>query len=245
MNRIRAAALAAIVMSGWATQVLAQEAVGEVVVTAERRSNIGRVQAAIDQQAPHVVLAHRADNLITTVRVVCDTRDPTRRLNELKATLRNMIHGQNAQIELGVGQGIISRFDETMLDKVIAPDNSAADTSEATVVIKTHITAADTFDIATARITGYIERTQKEGRTEILREQDWNLTLINPEQYRGAIIARVAADAHEAANAFGPGYGARVDGLQQKVDWRQSGPLDLALFIPYQLVVEPAAKSAG
>jgi len=242
MKRIRTAALVAVVLAAWAAQAMAQDTVSEVVVTAERRNqNLSRVPVAIDLQAPHVVLARRADNLITTVRVVCDTRDPARRVDELKATLRNMIRGQNGQIELGVGQGIISRFDETMLDKVIAPDSSSTDTSEATVVIKTHITAADTFDIATARITSYIERTQKVGRTEILRDQDWNLTLINPEQYRGAIIGRVAADAHEAANAFGPGYGVRVDGLQQKVDWRQSGPLDLALFIPYQLVVEPAA----
>ena len=242
MIRIHAAALAAIVLAGWAAQALAQEAVNEVVVTAERRSNtLSPMPMGINLQAPHVVLARRADNLITTVRVVCDTRDPTRRVNELKATLRNMIRGQNGEIELGVRQGTIGRFDETMLDKVIAPDSSATDTSEATVVIKTHITAADTFNSATARITRYIDQTAKEGRTEILRDQDWDLTLINPEQYRGAIIARVAADAHEAAGAFGPGYSARVDGLQQKVDWRQSGPLDLALFIPYQLIVEPAA----
>ena len=216
-----------------------------MVVTAERRGNIGRVPVAIDMQVPHVVLARRADNLITTVRVVCDTRDPTRRVNELKTTLRNMVRGQDGQIELGVGQGVIGRFDETMLDKVIQPDNSAADTSEAVVVIKTHVMPGDSFDAATARITAYIDHTAKEGRTEILREQDWDLTLINPEQYRGAIIAKVAADAHDAAGAFGPGYGVRVDGLQQKVEWRQSGPLELSLFIPYTLVVEQAGKTGG
>jgi len=244
MRRSSAAiAGAVLVLASWATQAWAQAdgtTVGEVVVTAERRQqNLSRVPVA--GQVPHVVLVRRADNLITTIRVVCDTRDPTRRVNELKATLRNMIRGQNGEIELGVGQGVIGRFDETMLDKVIEPDNSAADTSQAVVVIKTHITPADSFDAATARITAYIDRTPKEGRSEILREQDWNLTLINPEQYRGAIITKVAADAHDAAATFGGGYGVRVEGLQQRVDWRQSGPLDLSLFIPYQLVVEQAA----
>jgi len=249
MNGANAAIVgAAIVLASWATQVWAQDEganVGEVVVTAERRQqNLGRVPVAIDMGVPHVVFARRADNLITTVRVVCDTRDPTKRVSELKTTLRNMIRAQNGQIELGVGQGVIGRFDESMLDKVIEPDNSAADTSQAVVVIKTHITPADSFDAATARITAYIERTPKEGRTEILRDQDWNLTLINPEQYRGVIIAKVAADAHNAATAFGPGYGVRVEDLQGKVQWRQSGPLELSLFIPYRLVVEQA-KSAG
>jgi hypothetical protein len=223
----------------WGTQALAAgggAAVGEIVVTAEKRD----YNAA---QTPHVTLVRRADNLITEVRVVCDTRDPTQRRNELKATLRNMIHGAGpgAQIELGVGDEVIGRFDETMLDAVIQPD-AKVDTSQAVVVVKTHISAADSFDSASGRITGFIDRTPKVGRTEILREEDWSLTIIDPEQYRQAIVAKVADDARGVAGAFGPGYGVSVDGLQRPVDWYQAGPLDLALFIAYRLVVEPLPR---
>jgi hypothetical protein len=190
---------------------------------------------------PHVVLRRRADNLITSVRVVCDTRDPTQRRNELKATLRNMIKASGGQIELGLGSGVIGRFDDTMLDRVIQPDDRA-DTSQAVVVVKTHITAADTFDTASGRITGFIDHTPKVGRAEILREQEWSLTIIDPEQYRTPIVAKVAEDAQATAKAFGPGYGVTVDGLQQTVDWYQSAPLDLSLYIPYRLTVKPLPK---
>ena len=234
MTRPWAWALAALVMFP-ATAAFPQSGrADEVVVTAEKRE-------PNEAQTPHVVLMRRADNLITEVRVICDTRDPTQRRNELKATLRNMIKASGGQIELGVGEEFIGRFDETMLDKVIAPD-AKVDTSQAVVVVKTHVTATDTFDSASGRITAFIERTPKVGRTEILREKEWSLTIITPEQYRGAIIAKVAEDARGVAAAFGPGYGASADGLQRPVDWYQSGALDLALFIPYKLVVEPLPR---
>jgi hypothetical protein len=211
-------------------------AVGEVVVTAEKRDYD-------PGQTPHVTVVKRADNLITDVRVVCDTRDPTLRREELKATLRGMIRGAGAgsAIELGLGDQVIGRFDESMLDAVIEPD-AKADTSLAVVVVKTRISAADTFDSATSRITRFIAATPKVGRTEILREKEWSLTIIDPEQYRQPFIARVAGDARDVAAAFGPGYGVSVDGLQKPVTWYQSGPLDLALFIPYRLVVEPLPR---
>jgi type IV pilus biogenesis protein CpaD/CtpE len=236
MTRPVLGAIAALWMFTCAAPIaLAQdEAANEVVVTAEKRE-------VNEARTPHVVLMRRADNLITEVKVVCDTRDPTQRVNELKATLRNMIKGSNGQIELGVGDVLVGRFDATMLDRVITPQ-LRADTSEATVIIKTHIVAGDTFDTAAARITDFIAKTPKVGRSEILREKEWNLTIIKPEQYRGAIIAKVAEDARGISAAFGPGYGVSVDGLQQPVDWYQSGALDLALFIPYKLVVQPPQR---
>lgn len=223
----------------WTSHAIAASggaAVGEIVVTAEKRD----YNAA---QTPHVTLVKRADNLITEVRVVCDTRDPAQRRNELKATLRNMIHGAGpgTGIELGVGDEVIGRFDETMLDAVIQPD-AKVDTSQAVVVVKTHVSAADSFDSASGRITSFIDRTPKVGRTEILREEDWSLTIIDPEQYRQTIVAKVADDARDVAGAFGTGYGVSVDGLQRPVDWYQAGPLDLALFIAYRLVVEPLPR---
>jgi hypothetical protein len=228
-----AVALGALALAWPAATCLAQSAaVSELVVTAEKRE--------ADSGTPHVTFVRRADNLITEVKVVCDTRDPSQRRDELRSTLRNMIHAATADghVELGVGDDVIGRFDETMLDEVIKPDNRI-DTSVAVVVIKTHVSAADTFDTASGRITAFIEKTPKVGRTEILREQDWSLTIIGPEQYRPQIIAKIADDARATAQAFGPGYGAMTVGLQKPVDWYQFAPLDLALFIPYQLTIEP------
>jgi hypothetical protein len=213
-------------------------AVGEIVVTAEKA-----LSDYDPQRTPSVVLVRRADNLITEVKVVCDTRDPTLRRAELKDTLRAMIlsAGRSGKITLGVGDEVVGAFDETMLDKVIAPDNKI-DTSVARVVIKTPVAAGDTFDSASGRILTFIGATPKSGRTEILREQDWNLTIIGPERNRPALLDLIAQDARVTAAVFGAGYGVSVDGLQHPIAWYQQGPLDLALYITYRLEVSPLPR---
>ncbi|MBX3481043.1 MAG: hypothetical protein KF842_11640 [Caulobacter sp.] len=229
------------VMMGLAASVLllagvgasAQEAgVDEIVVTGTRISDYDA------NSTPHVVLVKRADNLIILVNVVCDTRDASQRRDELRATLKALIRAaeKDPAIDLGVGEEVVGRFDESMIDSLIGP-MSKPDTSAARLLIKTRVTATDTLDSATGRINAFIKKTPKVGRTEVLAIGDWNLTLIRPEQYRGEVIDLVAKDALASAKAFGDDYGVTVQGLQLPISWYQSGPLDLALYIPYRLEV--------
>ncbi|MDE2184141.1 MAG: hypothetical protein KGJ78_14070 [Alphaproteobacteria bacterium] len=222
-------------LAALATPVAAQESAETVVVTGARA---GEFDAAT---TPHLYLLRRADHVITKVRVVCDTRDPAKRRAELKDTLRSMIREaqKSGTISLGVGDEIITDLTEKMLDKVVLPDAGKVDTSVAFVVIKTRISKDDLFDDATGRIEHFIEATPKAGRTEILRENRWDLTIVGPEQYRGELIARIAADSKQTAALFGPDYVARVEGLQRAVAWYQKGPLELALYIPYTMTVAP------
>jgi hypothetical protein len=231
-QRSLAVAAAALCLVGPA--IAQDNGVEEVVVSAEMREYD-------PVRTPAVTLTKRADNLITTVTVVCDTRDESQRKNELRATLRNLIRAANEdpRVELGLGDAVIGRFDETMLDAIIIPDRKA-DTSKALLVIKTKVTASDTYDQATGRIKAFVKATPKVGRTEVLIEDKWELTIIGPLQYRPAIQRLVAEDAKRAAANFGDGYGVEVAGLQLPVSWYQSGPLDLALFIPYTLTVKPS-----
>jgi len=226
-------ALAVIAGAFSAAPALAQESLETVVVTGAR--------AEYDAQTvPHVVLVRRADHVITKVRVVCDTRELSKRRQELKDTLRSMIReaGKSGTISLGVGNEIIADLTDKMLDKVIEPD-ARADTSVAIVVVKTRVAKDDLYDDATGRIERFIESTPKSGRTEILRESRWDLTIIGPEQYRAELIAKIADDAKKTAAPFGPDYQVRIEGLQHPIEWYQKGPLDLALYIPYALTVAP------
>ena len=213
-----------------------QSGLEEIVVTA-------RLSEYDPVKTPYVTLNKRADNLITAVRVVCDTRDPSQRKLELKATLRNMIKAAaGSGVELGLeGQEVIGRFDETMLDAVIQPDGKP-DTSVALLVVKTRVAPTDTFDAATGRIKAFAEKTAKAGRTEILPTQDWNLTLIGPQRYRGEVLNLVADDARKVAGTFGGDYAVTAEGLQLPLSWYQSGPLELALYVPYKLTVTPRPK---
>lgn len=193
-----------------------------------------------NDEAPNITFVKRADFLITHVRVICDTRDLSQRRQELKTTLRNMVRtaAQTQGIALGLGDQVIGALTEDNFDQIIEPD-AKADTSRAEVIIKTAVTPSDSFDAATARITAYIAKTPKAGRTEILRDKEWGLTVVSPEQYRDNLISRIVADAKHNAQLFGADYNVRVTGLERRMAWVQRGPLDLALFIPYSLEVAP------
>jgi hypothetical protein len=202
----------------------------EIVVTAQR---------AYDS-APDVNIVKRADHLITEVTVTCDTRDADRRRAEMRQTLRDMVaEAKRSQtISLGLGESILGELKESNFDEIIVPEGHV-DTSRATVVIKTTISADDSFDSATSRIKDFIARTPKAGRAEIVRAARWDLTIIGPEQYHDALVSRIAAQSKKAAELFGPGYGVSIDGLERSVSWVQTGPLDLALYISYSLRVAP------
>jgi hypothetical protein len=202
----------------------------EVVVTASRAY----------EGPPNVSIVKRADHLITEVTVTCDTRDAGKRREEMRQTLRDMIaQAKRSQtISLGLGESVLGELKESNFDEIILPDGRA-DTSRATVVIKTTISADDSFDSATSRIKDFIGSTPKAGRTEIVRAARWDLTIIGPEQYHDALVARIAAQSKKTAELFGPGYGVSIDGLERSVSWVQTGPLDLALYISYSLHVAP------
>lgn len=213
----------------------AQDILENVVVTG--------IRAGIAEEAPVVTMIKRADYLITKVMVVCDTRDPAKRRAELRETLRSMIRtaARGKSISLSVGDTVIIDLTDTMLDKVIEPD-VRSDTSRAQVVIKTVVLKDDSFDAATGRIERFIAETPKAGRSEILRDKQWNLTIVGPDQYRAALIAKIADEAKRTAALFGPNYGIRIEGLQRTVSWYQKGPLDLALYIPFNLTVVPSGQ---
>ncbi len=227
-----AAALAAVL---FATAASAQ--LEEVVVTGARISEYDATSV------PHVVLVKRADFLITRVQVSCDTRDAKQRRAELETTLRNMIRAaRGSSIKLSVEQDdIITEFDETKFDTVIGP-GTRPDTSAVGIIVKTAISKDDTYENATARIKAFIKATPLAGRTEILGAASWDLTIVGPEQYRTTLIKKIAQDSNDTVTAFGGGYGISVQGLQRPIEWYQSAPLDLSLFIRYTLTMEPAAR---
>ncbi len=193
---------------------------------------------------PNVQVSRRADNLVVSVRVACDTRDSGQRRSEITQTLAAMARaaGLDAAIELGLDSGgSVVDFDARMIPTLrFHTDDGRPDTSAVTLVIKTPIAEGDTLEASSARIRAFIAATTGVGRTELRLMDDWEPTVIRPDQYRSTILAAIAADAGTTAGAFGQTYGVEVTGLSRQVTWRQAGPLELMLYIPYQLSVTPA-----
>ncbi|HRD29845.1 MAG TPA: hypothetical protein PLO65_16215 [Caulobacter sp.] len=232
MSKVIAAAAAAILLAGGGVALAQDSDVSEIVVTGSRMMDYEPTET------PAIVLRKRADNVLTSIEVTCDTRDPAQRKAELKTTLQALIRGAAAAgIELAVeSDDIVRRFNPDDLDAIIRAA-SKADTSTATLTLKTRVQPTDSFESVTGRVAAFVKKTPKTGRTEVLMSNDWDLTLVGPGQYRGDIIALVAADANRTAAAFGPAYSVSIDGLTLPVSWYQSGPLELALYIPYRQAI--------
>ncbi|MCS6625180.1 hypothetical protein N0B44_19895 [Roseibacterium beibuensis] len=211
--------------------------VEEIVVTGSRMIDWD------PDDIPAVQLFRRADNLIVAVRAVNDTREAAGRRNELIQTLRAMARGAAGRPDIDLSietDGVLVPLTEDMVSTLtLGIDPGRADTSTATLVVKTPVTATDTLDDASERIEDFIDGIPTIGRSLVVVYGDWQLSIVDPPQYRAAILGLIADDARRASTAFGAGYSVQVTGIENRVTWRQSGPLDLGLFIPYTLTVVP------
>lgn len=213
------------------------QSVQEIVVTATRAATWDA------DDVPTIQLPRRADNLIVEVRVVNDTRDTVGRRSEITQTLRRMsqLAASRSDIALSIdNDGLLVPLTENMVSTLtLGMDGNRADTSVARVIVKTPIRTDDTLDRASGRIEAFVKGVEQAGRSLATISGSWNLSLIDPPQYRPAILTLLATDSRSVAATFGEGYAVEVDGLSNQVAWRQSGPLELSLFIPYKMKVTP------
>lgn len=218
---------------------LAQD-VAEIVVTGARIQR-GYAEDAAPLTVPAVTVTRRADNLIVSVWVVNDTRETAGRRTELIQTLRNMARAASSQGDIALSiedEGQLVPFTEGMISTLtLGVDGGRADTSTTSLILKTPILPGDTLDTASGRIERFVSRIDKSGRTLVNIRGGWQLSIVNPAQYRPAVLEAVAADANRTSALFGPGYAVDVQGMANALTWVQSGPLELAMFVPYTMSI--------
>jgi len=236
-----AAAAAIVAPTVFPAPAAAQEEVQEIVVTGARirRDTDDRVAPAV----PAVVVTRRADNLIVQVRVVNDTREAAARRSELTATLRAMarVAASQGSIDLSIlNDGMLVPFTEDMIATLtLGVDGARSDTSATSLIIKTPIQPGDTLDSASDRIERFVNQIDLNGRTLVSINGGWQLSIVNPAQYRPQVLEAIATNARQTSTAFGDGYAVHVEGMANPLTWIQSGPLELAMFVPYTMTVTP------
>lgn len=234
--------LKALWIAGAMTLAMASSvAAQEIVVTGSRIQRNSYDEAPVT--VPSVTVPRRADNLIVAVWVVNDTRDAGGRRTELTQTLRAMARTAAGQSDIDLSiqdDGQLAPFTEEMISTLtLGVDGGRSDTSMTSLIIKTPIRPNDTLDAASARIERFVGSIDKTGRTLVTITGEWQLSIVNPNQYRPQVLAAIAADAQSTAAAFGEHYAVQVDGMENTLTWVQSGPLDLAMFVPYSMTVTP------
>jgi hypothetical protein len=222
-----------------AVAIPAKAQIDEIIVTGNR---ISEIYDGVDAVPPHVTLDQRANYLVRWVRVECDTRDLVKRKQEIRSTLRNMLQQSkiNDLISLATGDQFIRDFTEDSIAEDLQ-SGRRVETSYMRLLIKTPVDRSGIqYKDAIASIDSFVKFVRTVGRTEVVNTRDPALTLVDPEQYRGKLLALITADAKATALAAGPGYSYRLGNMAQRVRWIQNGTLSLSLYIPYDLEIVPA-----
>lgn len=229
-----------------ATGAAAQDPVEEIVVTGSRIGGPSYAPSGYPiapVAVPVVRLERRADNLIVSVQVINDTRDAEARRSEITRSLTSMARAAAGRSDIDLSilkDGSLVPFTESMVSTLtLGVDDDRDDTSVATLIVKTPIREGDTLDTASDRIETFVEGADMTGRSLAEISGSWQLSIVDPPQYREPVVRLIAEDARQTSAAFGDGYAVNVDGLENRVAWQQSGPLSLILYIPYQMTVTP------
>lgn len=226
-------ALAAIGASAGFAQTKEPAGLGEILVGANRNS----VPYAQNDR-PVVGLRKRADSAVMSLVITSDSRDEATRKQEIHTVLLSAID-KAAAAGLEVVWGSVQLFPVTKTNYKGWPLYGAgrADTSQVAVLIKGKLegSASDTQ----SRLFAFASSIKGSGRATVGYNGTIQLTVVNPDQYRSAIISLVAEDAKQTAALFGPNFTFNVTGIDGQVAWSQVSTTEVFLYIPYRYVIIP------
>ncbi len=222
----------------WAATAVAQDA-EEIVVTAQRRA-----ETAI----PGTMLKRTGDFALLRVEVTNDTREAAARRTEIFETLRAALAA--AKRDGSIDVSTVSDAGTVLPLKVDTANvqlESAGrpDTSRTSITVKTKIPPGEANGPAiVAKLRSFIASIKPVGRTQLDGASEVEISIVNPSQYRDAVIKLFADDVRKVTGALGDQYRVVVRGVDKPVQWVRTGVLELGIFVPYTYDVLPASMTA-
>lgn len=241
--------LAAAGILGGAMPVLAQE---EIIVTGMRRLNpdndemrpvdIRSAALAAVPPAAAQMLRRTADFAVQQVVVVSDTVEEEEAHKEVQAMTRKAIDLSAASgVQLASGELVVEpltpgNYKDLRIEEI---DEDEIDGQAVKFLVKVPLAPGIDAKTALAKIDKFIKAVPAVGRAEIKAYSELTLSVVDPEQYRGAIIDLVAKDTAGTSARFGAGYGVEVTGLDKPVQWKRASLTEVQLFLPSDSKVRP------
>lgn len=232
-----ATALVAAAAALGATALTAQPAeapgLGEVLVTANRE-NVRYAQA----NRPVAGLRRRADAAVMQLTISSDTREEVGRRQEIHTVLLSALErAPGAGFQLVSGNVQLEPVTKASYKDLPFQWAGRVDTSRVDLLVKAPLDGS-AFETQN-RLAAFIRSLKGSGRATISTSGTITLTVVNPDQYRDAIVALVAADARHQAAAFGPDFTFNVTGIDGQVNWSQVSSTEVFLYLPYRYVIVP------
>jgi hypothetical protein len=82
------------------------------------------------------------------------------------------------------------------------------------------------------------------GRTLIDGDGDFEISIVNPAQYRDRVIELFAADVKKVTSALGADYKVVATGIDLPIAWVRQGMLEVTIYVPYHYDVLPASVTS-
>jgi hypothetical protein len=230
---LTAAALTAAVLSAPA---IAQDDMGEVIVTAQRSDS-----SYYSDEKTVIGLRRPADNAVQQVWIVSDSRDADMRCKEVLSMLdAAMARAGAAGVSLVDGDFELKPIARADYSCKSMGGAGRADTSQISFYVKAPVVMGATGGTAPEkRIAAYVKSVPVNGRSLMETRGGLTLTIINPDQYRDEVVQLVAEQSLRYAGYFGPDYGVEVGGLNEELSWIQVSETEVFLYIPYRFTVRP------
>lgn len=214
------------------TTALGQEVgLEEIVVTGEMSGGV-----------PGTSLKRPGDFILLKVEITNDSREEKMRKDEIYATLKEMLAAaKDKSIELSV-VGDNNLVLPLKLDSatLVLEKGKRADTTNTTISVKTRIPAnVNNASALVAKLKDFVSSIKPVGRTELDKDGDIEISIVNPSQYRDQVLALFAEDAKKVTALLGSDYKVVAEGVDRPVQWVRTGMLDVTIYVPYKYEVLP------
>jgi len=243
MHRILIGLTAAGVLAA-AMPAVAQD---EIIVTGMRRLVVDDdsdrvIEKPVLTPAAVQMLRRTADFAVQQVVVVSDTVEEEEAHKEVQAMTRKAIDlSAGSGVQLASGEIVVEplnagNYKDLRIDEI---NEDEIDGQAVKFLVKVPLAPGIDAKAALAKIDKFIKAVPAVGRAEIKAYSELTLSVVDPEQYRGAIIDLVAKDTGSTSGRFGAGYGVEVTGLDKPVQWKRASLTEVQLFLPSNSTVRP------
>ncbi|MEM7056443.1 MAG: hypothetical protein AAF557_02535 [Pseudomonadota bacterium] len=235
--------------------ILCATAVGFLSNAATAQQNYAQERVVVNaspipiNQLPGVRLIRSGDSLLLAVRLLNDAIEPQRRREELRKTLANMLDAasKDQTIELSVvdPEGFVAPITEVDQNIDILGSNQERGMSHIDIRLKTTIPDGSIDGQALVkRLRSFVKSSETEGRTVVSATGAVDISILNPEQYRGDVIKLITSEIKLITTELGDDYKVILQDLERPLEWRRVGIIDLELYIPYRFQIIPGTISS-
>lgn len=191
---------------------------------------------------PYISIKVPADFVVFTVDLESATKNYGDRQKELERTFTSLTQkiGRTQGVVMEVGQpGQSSPLETAAAHEAI---ETRGERSAIPVVLKFAVKPNETFAQVRTRAEAFIASIEVNGRAEATAGFNQYIGVNDPAKHREDLMRKIAADIRLLQQIFaetpgGPSPAMSLTGLSARVKSRPVGPLELEMFVPYNIVL--------